>query len=239
MDGHMQQVAPGRHPTPARKINYQSNIKNNNKECVYTASKWKIRKCYKRNGQDKTQHPWAYREIRFHVTSQHSCMLSSQWRSRISCEIRQESAEPDISLFNYRAKLNDDRKHGSISLPVLKTRDPVLIKLDNDGKWEDQGTVFAGDPENRTHLINSPAVVLRRNRKYLEVCQPAEVCQPMVVPRQATMMGDQINIPQQCQHHRLHNLHLHPSQLTLTLDPAVVTSQGNLHFQDEEGKITT
>ncbi|GFO18778.1 Pol polyprotein [Plakobranchus ocellatus] len=57
-------------------------------------------------------------------------------------------------------KLNCDRKHGAVSLPVLKTGDPVLIKLDNDRKCEAQGSIVATDRENRTYLVNSPVGAL-------------------------------------------------------------------------------
>ena len=53
-------------------------------------------------------------------------------------------------------------------LTPLKPGSPVLVKADEESVWKKEGTVVAADPENRTYLVNSPAGVLRRNRKHLQ-----------------------------------------------------------------------
>jgi hypothetical protein len=46
------------------------------------------------------------------------------------------------------------------------------MKTDEDKRWDKQGTVVAADQENRTYLVNSPAGVVRRNRKHLQQLPP-------------------------------------------------------------------
>jgi hypothetical protein len=65
-----------------------------------------------------------------------------------------------------------DRRHGVVPLSPLKPGDQVLMKTDEDKRWDKQGTVVAADQENRTYLVNSPAGVVRRNRKHLQQLPP-------------------------------------------------------------------
>ncbi|GFO42758.1 hypothetical protein PoB_006926300 [Plakobranchus ocellatus] len=69
----------------------------------------------------------------------------------------------------------------------------------------------------------------RCQRNAVEVYQSAKVY---------PTMEDQINIPhQQSEHHCLHNLHLHPSQLNTILDIAMVTSQGSRYVSGRKKEI--
>ena len=65
-------------------------------------------------------------------------------------------------------KTNYDRRHGVVPLTPLRNGDPVLIRTDTDRSWGTEGTVVAADPQNRSYLVNTPAGVLRRNRRHLQ-----------------------------------------------------------------------
>ena len=69
-------------------------------------------------------------------------------------------------------KCSYDRRHGVQPLSQLNPGDHVLMKTDAESSWKKKGTVVAADPGNRTYLVNSPAGVLRRNRRHLQL-QPA------------------------------------------------------------------
>ena len=80
---------------------------------------------------------------------------------------------------DYKEQYKDiyDRRHGVQPLSKLELGDHVLMKTDAEKNWENSGTIVAADPDNRTYLINSPAGVVRRNRKHLQQVPPPSLHQ--------------------------------------------------------------
>jgi hypothetical protein len=74
-----------------------------------------------------------------------------------------------------RYKKDYDRRNGVKPLPALSADTPVLIKLDNEKKWEKPGSVVLADPDNRRYLIQTDNGMRTRNRKHL---QPAVTASP-------------------------------------------------------------
>ena len=70
----------------------------------------------------------------------------------------------------WELKADFNRRHGAVPLTPLRPGDPVLVKTNEKSVhvWKKAESVFAADPENCTELVNSPAEVLRRNRKNLQ-----------------------------------------------------------------------
>ena len=76
-----------------------------------------------------------------------------------------------------------NRRHAAQSLPVLTAGDKVRIKLDSEKRWEKQGTVLNGDPENRTYTVKTKDGIYRRNRVHLQKI-PEQTDQEIAQPNQ-------------------------------------------------------
>lgn len=61
-----------------------------------------------------------------------------------------------------------NRRHAAQNLPVLTAGDKVRIKLDNEKRWEKEGTVVNGDTANRTYIVKTNNGTYRRNRVHLQ-----------------------------------------------------------------------
>ena len=60
-----------------------------------------------------------------------------------------------------------DKTHGVRPLPELQPGDSVHVKLDQQKVWKTPERVIARSPVPRSHIIQTPNSVVRRNRKHL------------------------------------------------------------------------
>ena len=64
---------------------------------------------------------------------------------------------------------NFDNRHGAWALPELLPRDSVRVKLDKQKGWKTPGRVVAKSSTPRSHAIQTPSRVVRRNRRRLRL----------------------------------------------------------------------
>ena len=118
------------------------------------------------------------RQIRIHVPCP-SNKLRPKWPRHDMVRAQHEKTKENQAFFF-------NRRHAAQSLPVLTAGDKVRIKLDSEKRWEKQGTVLNGDPENRTYTVKTKDGIYRRNRVHLQKI-PEQTDQEIAQPNQETL----------------------------------------------------
>ena len=95
---------------------------------------------------------------------------------------RDRIAEKD-KIMKQKQKLHYDRRHGSKDMKPLQPGENVLLKLDHEKTWRNEGKVILADPSNRTYLVNTPMSTVRRNRIHLQPSEDEPETKPEPKPR--------------------------------------------------------
>ena len=82
--------------------------------------------------------------------------------------IKRSVVEQNDTESKAKSKKQFDKHKGVQVLKPINPGDQVLIKTDLEKQWDTRGTVVAAAPQQRSYLINTPAGVVRRNRRHLQ-----------------------------------------------------------------------
>ena len=81
--------------------------------------------------------------------------------------IEEEKFRERDAIWKERQKNNYDRQHGTKPLQELLPKETVMIKLDNEKRWQQPAKVVEKCAP-RSYIVQTPTGMLRRNRRHLK-----------------------------------------------------------------------